>query len=208
MYFSTIVFRMNQLAKYLIIIILALSVGWVIGYFSQAKKSSEVEKVYVDKVKKEIIHDTVKVTTPVYIEKESHDSLIVTDTLSTANIDTLETVSTDSLEEIIEEDIIREKLISTRNLDIEWITRDSIDVSELLNKKASSFSETMVIEFWQSPLNLTGYELSRNKLKLFGFNPEESISLQVEDDKSELIIRMDSFVLRLPKTNQFKTVNL
>lgn len=199
---------MKNGVKYLIIIILALATGWLIGYYTPSRNSTEIQKVYVDKVKEKVVRDTVKIKEPIYIEKEIEDSLTFNDSLNVASSDTSKIFLIDSLDQVIDADIIREELISTRNLEIEWITSDSIDVSELLNKKANSFNEKMIIEFWQSPLNLTGYELNRNKLKLFGFNPEESISLQVEDDKSELILKTNSFVLRLPKTNQFKTVNL
>mgnify|MGYP001245082998 CR=1 FL=1 len=198
---------MKAALKYLTINILALVIGWVIGYYSQPASETEIKKVYVDKVKKEIIRDTVKLTTPVYIETDKSDSLIGSDSLNLTSIDSTMLDTIDTME-VIDEDIIREQLISSKNMEVEWITNDSIDVSELLNKKANSFNEVMVIEFWQSPLNLTGYELNRNKLKLFGFNPEESISLQVKDDKSELILRSRSFTLFLPKTNQFKTVDL
>lgn len=199
---------MHKVVKYLIIIILALTAGWLIGYYTSPQKSTEIQKVFVDKIKEKIVIDTVLVKEPVYIEKEIQDSLNLDDSLNLVSTDTSTIFVIDSLDQVVDEDIIREQLISTRNLKVEWITSDSIDVSELLNKKANSFNEEMVIEFWQSPLNLTGYELNRNKLKLFGFNPEESISLQVKDDKSELILKTSSFELRLPKTNQFKTVNL
>ncbi len=199
---------MKEVLKYLIIIILSLTAGWLIGYNLSSDDSTKVQKVFIEKIKEKVVRDTIKVKEPVYIEKTYEDSLMNNDTLDVAFDDTSGIFNLDSIDQVIDSEIMREELMNTRSLEIEWITKDSLDVSELLNKKANSFSEKMIIEFWQSPLNLTGYELSRNKLKLFGFNPEESISLQVEDDKSELILKTKSFVLRLPKTNQFKTVKL
>jgi hypothetical protein len=193
---------------YLIIIFLSTALGWTIGFYSNSKEQREIEKVYVDKVLTEVVHDTVKIETPIYIDKTTTESNQDADSLNQPKSDSISLVFEDSTEQIIDEDIIREQLVTSLDVNVEWITNDTIDVSELLNKKAYSFNETIIIEYWQSPLNLTGYELSRNKLKLFGFNHEESISLQVEDEKSELIVRTNSFVLRLPKTNQFKTIDL
>lgn len=200
---------MKNAVTYLAITIVALAIGWVIGYFSSKESKQPPKTVYVDKVKKEIIHDTVKLTTPVYIEKDPVDTLDEISGDSTLQLsDSTLTAFVDTTEEVFDEDIMTEKLISSRELPVDWITSDSLDVSEMLNKKASSFNETIMVEFWQSPLNLTGYELNRNKLKLFGFNPTESISLQVKDDKKELIMKTSSFELRLPKTNQFKSIEL
>ncbi len=199
---------MKEVLKYMIIIIVSLTAGWFLGHSLSSDKSTKVQKVFIEKIKEKVVRDTIKVKELVYKEKTYDDSLTINDSLDLVLDDTSGIFNLDSIDQVIDSEIMREELMNTLSLEVEWITKDSLNVSELLNKKANSFSEKMIIEFWQSPLNLTGYELSRNKLKLFGFNPEESISLQVEDDKSELILRTKSFVLRLPKTNQFKTVNL
>jgi hypothetical protein len=57
-------------------------------------------------------------------------------------------------------------------------------------------------------LNLTGYLLNRNKLKLFGFNPDEPITLQVIDEKNELILKSSTFLLRLSKSPNFKSLKI
>jgi hypothetical protein len=199
---------MKKVLKYLIIILLSLTAGWFIGHNSSLNKSTEVQKVFVEKIKEKIVRDTIKVKEPVYIEKSYEDSLNTNDTLSIAFKDTSGIFNLDSIDQIIDADIIREELMSTLNLDVEWITKDSLDVSELLNKKANSFNEKMIIEFWQSPLNLTGYELTRNRLKLFGFNPNESISLQLDKNNEQILLSTESMSIVLKKSKQFKTLKL
>jgi len=65
-----------------------------------------------------------------------------------------------------------------------------------------------MVEFWKSPLNITGYELTRNRLKLFGFNPNESISLQLDKNEEQILLNTESLSVVLKKTNQFKTLKL
>lgn len=200
---------MKKISLYITIVALSLAVGWIIGYFSKPTESEQIETVYVDRVQQKIIRDTVKISKPVYIKKAEDDTLTVYLIDSTDySKDTLTASFIDTTEEVFDDDIMKERMLSTRELTVSWITSDSMEVSELLNKKASSFNEVMTVEFWQSPLNLTGYELNRNKLKLFGFNPSESISLEVKDESKELIMKTTTFEIVLTKSNQFKSIAL
>lgn len=200
---------MKKISLYIIIVALSLAVGWIIGYFSKPTESEQIETVYVDRVQQKIIRDTVKISKPIYIKKAEDDTLTASLHDSTDySKDTLTAPFMDTTEEVFDDDIMKERMLSTRELTVSWITSDSMEVSELLNKKASSFNEVMTVEFWQSPLNLTGYELNRNKLKLFGFNPSESISLEVKDESKELIMKTTTFEIVLTKSNQFKSIAL
>lgn len=200
---------MKKISLYLIIVALSLAVGWITGYFSKPSESEQIETVYVDRVQQKIIRDTVKISKPIYIKKAEDDTLTASLHDSTDySKDTLTAPFMDTTEEVFDDDIMKERMLSTRELTVSWITSDSMEVSELLNKKASSFNEVMTVEFWQSPLNLTGYELNRNKLKLFGFNPSESISLEVKDESKELIMKTTTFEIVLTKSNQFKSIAL
>jgi len=107
-----------------------------------------------------------------------------------------------------EEVIIMEELISQRSVLLGLLPNDSTDVSELLKLKSSAFAKDIMVEFWKSPLNITGYELTRNRLKLFGFNPNESISLQLDKNEEQILLNTESLSVVLKKTNQFKTLKL
>jgi hypothetical protein len=65
-----------------------------------------------------------------------------------------------------------------------------------------SFSELIQIEYWNSPLQLTGYELSKNKLKLFGFDPSQQLVLSERNDKG-LDVYFDDELHIFYKTNKF-----
>src|SRR5690606_7957815 len=131
----------------------------------------------------------------------------ITDTLEYTDEDSLnfeEDNSFNTSPEELQEIIFKDELISQRTITVGIPEVDSTDVALLLNMKSNSYSDDIIVEFWQSPLNLTGYELSRNKLKLFGFNPNESISLQIEDNEDQLILNTETMSLLLQKTKQFK----
>jgi hypothetical protein len=107
-------------------------------------------------------------------------------------------------------EMVSERLIAKRNVTVEIIKPDSIDASDLLNLKADSYAQVMSVEFWESPLDLIGYELNRSRLKLFGFNAEELVTIKNEYDSEKLIVRIGSgnAILVLEKSPKFKSIIL
>jgi len=105
-------------------------------------------------------------------------------------------------------DIISDELLSQRTVILTLPPIDSTDVEDLLDLKSYAFSQKMTIEFWKSPLNLTGYELSRNKLKLFGFNPTESLHLSLSQNGESLFLNTETMSILLIKSDNFQTLNL
>jgi hypothetical protein len=207
---------MKQGVIYLLILIGGIGIGYISNHFfnSPVEIIPETEIVYVEKVKKQTVRKPVQVEnvtptaetndisdTALYIESYNYE-----DSLTYAE-DENEYSSTEETEET-EEIIIKEELISQRTISLEPLPKDSTDVAKLLEMKSNAFSKDLIVEFWQSPLNITGYELSRNKLKLFGFNPNESISLQLGNNEDQLFLNTDSMSLLLQKTKQFKTLKL
>ena len=168
---------------------------------------TEVKTVYKEKLKTKTIRDTLVITEKISDTTFVSDSLTVVDS-SLVDNESDSSIYTPTDEEVYDVDIITEKLVSKRNIPIKIEENDSIDQSELLNIKSKSFNNSIIVEFWESPLELTGYELSRNKLKLFGFNPNESISLHFENNKEELLMQTETLKLHLSKTQKFKSLNL
>ena len=202
--------------KKILIYLLLLLAGGAIGYFLNFdSKNEEIaqqdpQKIYIEKVKKHVVKDKAEVE----IEKTEDDlvqddSLIasdndfIVDTLSNEE-DNIEPSENTEKEEVI----IMEELISQRTIALGPSPNDTTDVSGMLNLKSTSFSKDIVVEFWQSPLNITGYELTRNRLKLFGFNPNESISLQLDKNEEQILLNTESMSIVLQKTKQFKTLKL
>lgn len=219
---------MKNLVPYLLLLIL----GGVIGYFIGTNNYSSVENSIVKKDTKiveqtKIIKDTVVIEKVIPKKVESNLDTLSIDSLliDTLNLDLVDSLTYDLTElsdstliedsvEINEEadfddEIIQELLLSQRSLQIAPSSRDTEeDVDEMLELKANAFSSTMIVEFWQSPLNLTGYELTRNKLKLFGFNPNENISLQLSHEEDKLFLNTETMSLILEKSTRFKTLSI
>lgn len=198
---------MKQVITYILLIGLGILVGFVIFRSSENEVITEVKTVYKDRVKTKTVQDTIVITKQVIDTVTSTVSLTEMDSLYVDN-GSDSSIYPPSDEEVFDGDIITEKLMSKRNIELTLVENDSIDESELLNISSKSFNNSIIVEFWESPLELTGYELSRNKLKLFGFNPNESISLHFDNNKEELLIQTETIKLYLSKTQKFKSLNL
>ena len=202
---------MTNIIKYALIILVSITIGWLFGFYLSNSEPVKPETVYQEKFTTKIVRDTVKVKQLVFVDRHVSDTTENQDTITQSLIDSRDSLGfedEDSLEFDDTGEIITDQLITSKRVHIDWVVNDSLDISELLNKKASSFNETIIVEYWQSPLNLTGYLLNRNKLKLFGFNPDEPITLQVIDEKNELILKSSTFLLRLSKTSNFKSLKI
>ena len=202
---------MTNIIKYALIILVSITIGWLFGFYLSNSEPVKPETVYQEKFTTKIVRDTVKVKQLVFVDRHVSDTTENQDTITQSLIDSRDSLGfedEDSLQFDDTGEIITDQLITSKRVHIDWVVNDSLDISELLNKKASSFNETIIVEYWQSPLNLTGYLLNRNKLKLFGFNPDEPITLQVIDEKNELILKSSTFLLRLSKTSNFKSLKI
>ena len=200
---------MKQGVIYLFILIGGIGIGYAVNQFfkTPGEIQTETEIVIVEKIKKKIVRDTVEIEKIVQSTRDAdssyrYDSSDYSDTMSFD--DENNNYSAEDADEVI----IKEELVSQRIISLDPLPNDTTDVSKLLEMKSNAFSKDIIVEFWQSPLNITGYELSRNKLKLFGFNPNETISLRIGNEDDQLFLNTDSMSLLLQKTKQFKTLKL
>ena len=204
---------MKKFFTYMMFMVIGGFLGYYINEFYKPKNQVRrtPENVYVETIKTQIIKDTIEIEKIIEIpietkpeiasENMSHFDTLAQDLDSSVFIDSVQNIN-------YEEVIITEELIAQRIISPLKIEKDTSDVSELLNLKTMSFADDIMVEFWQSPLNITGYELTRNKLKLFGFNPNESISLQLNNEDDQILLNTESMSLTLYKTDQFKTLKL
>lgn len=207
---------MKKTLLYLALLLSGIGIGYLLNnnLDTTAKDEKNIdhqpEKVYIEKIKKEMIRDTIEIEKIVSVPVKktpispSTDTLHPTDTMSTKQKEEVLVNQTKNKEEII----ITEELIAQRTIPLYYAPNDSSDVAEMLNLKTTAFADEMSIEFWQSPLNITGYELTRNRLKLFGFNPRESISLHLDKVEDQLLLDTESMSIVLKKSKQFKTLKL
>lgn len=194
--------------------------GMAVWFFKGNDKVKEI-KVPIQKIKvvESIKTDTFVVREKVYIpvEKSSDTLLDYSQDLDSLNIfvntdtlDVVEEVSSEIDTNIINDEIsiIKEHLITTKSVTVVLHESDSLTIEEAFDLQQLNFADKILLEFWESPLELTGYELSRNKLKLFGFDPSENVVLSHSVDSDILEVQIGSLSLRLKKTDRFKTLYL
>jgi len=211
---------MKKFFIYLTILIIGGILGFLASNIINTAPSQSIETQIVKKVEEKVIIDTV-------IVKKKYPVVVLEDTTKAVELvsyeDSLyaevydetqsEEADNDFSEFISEEDtmmydIISDELLSQRTVILTLPPIDSTDVEDLLDLKSYAFSQKMTIEFWKSPLNLTGYELSRNKLKLFGFNPTESLHLSLSQNGESLFLNTETMSILLIKSDNFQTLNL
>ncbi len=205
---------MKRILIYILLPLFGIIVGYLLNdLFQTPNKNQKRERIYVDKIKKKIIKDTVFIKKEVYIPSKNdtidtkttikNDTAIDSTLMNNRNI-TNEELREDGTNEVI----ISEKKLDQRIVFLDPSPIDSNDVESLLGVESDAFSNEIIIEFWQSPLDLTGYVLTRNKLKLFGFNPDENFTLQLSKDKEHLFLNTETLSILLEKTEQFKNLTL
>jgi hypothetical protein len=210
---------MNAFLKYTLI----LAVGALLGVVGMVIVNNVQHPVEDGEVAQQEIDDTTlnpkkKKKARKKLNEPDTSSLkedsIVVETLDSINMDSLLIVDTLGFNEDNEEyfEIVTERLITQRSVVIQVIQPDTVDSSDLLNLKADSYSKKLTVEFWESPLELIGYELNRSRLKLFGFNSEEELEVKRMYDSEKLQVTVGTGAnrveLTLEKTPKFKSIIL
>lgn len=200
--------------KYFLILLIGFILGTTFIYILQKYSANDNKESPKSKVegnnqfdtKSKVIYQT-RIDT-VIVQENAIESVV--EIVDSSEIDTLLTnILIDS--SITEEDyeIVSEKLISSRQVKINLLeTVDSNEVVKLLNLDTKEFNNIIIVEYWNSPLELTGYELSRSKLKLFGFNSLDEIELFQTLKNDEINLRIGSDNLLIQKRNKFSSILL
>lgn len=213
--------------SHIVTLFTGLLIGLFVGFLLFGEKNegnkiaeqSESVKIITKKVK-----DTVIVKKKVFIEVPISDTLsgttlmdssLVSDTLlgvqDTSSVinDDYVTIYNEKEEDEEDFDVITDKLLEKATTNLEIIEeQDSLNIESVLNKEVLPFNEILNIEFWSSPLDLTGYELSAKKLKLYGFNPSETIRARYTKGQDYIQFQIGDLSLKLKKTERFKTLYL
>jgi len=197
--------------KYLIFIALFV-LGGIIGYLVGINQTTEMvidgsaEKQLVT----EFVYDTIvhheRVEVPVY--KTPKDTLNeLPDTLEQFEkvLDTLkerilpkDTTSSSEDFNINRDELITSQLIPIIYLD-KQVDKDSL-IKNLLGIKQNRPTE-MVVQFWKSPLNYSGYKLSRNTLILYGLSEQFEYKIYQRDNFHYL--SNETVFYRLSETQEF-----
>ncbi|MBD3637270.1 MAG: hypothetical protein HUJ25_07965 [Crocinitomicaceae bacterium] len=109
------------------------------------------------------------------------------------------------------EDTLGEENISIRTekmIDQKWIAVHVIEDFEnkdSLIKKALGIEDKMptkiLVEFWESPLNFTGYKLSKSKLVMYGMST--GVDYKLYRRKSDYFLSAETFYYSLKETEEF-----
>lgn len=192
--------------NYLIYLII-FSLGIILGaVFNNVWQESNIP--ILNKVPKEPTK-IIRVTDTVFVKHKSKPiekpELVEADVVDTL-ISVIDSVKVqEPAMDSVDVEIIRERMVAKVQLSVQLIEQDSIAPGDVFNNVTEPFQKKITVEYWESPLNLTGYQLSKSRLKLFGFNPKEKIQL-IEGQNAVLILQMSESQVTLQKTEQFKSL--
>ncbi|SFT34756.1 hypothetical protein SAMN05216474_0020 [Lishizhenia tianjinensis] len=198
--------------QFLIVFLLGSGIGALVIYLATGSVNQEeetqklVKTVYKPKVVRDTVYLSKKEKSSSQDEDETYPEVLEErDTLDTV-IDSL--VLWEDTNNVSDDLIVSEQMSSSVKVKLrKFQESDSVDVEDIFNVKSEHYASEMTVQFWTSPLQLTGYELSRNTLKLFGFDPRQAVLLQAkEGNRLQLVIDTMSFELR--KTDKFISLEL
>lgn len=104
----------------------------------------------------------------------------------------------------------KDELIGSQNFTvINLQQQDASTPSDSLLEKVSGIKDprknalaTFKVEFWQSPINYKGYKMTKNKIVLFGVNPEEALKIFHTEDA--IFLKQNQNYYRLYFTDEYK----
>ena len=104
----------------------------------------------------------------------------------------------------------KDELLDIRTLEVLNLQQNEIpNSSDSLLQKVSGIKDqkkniiaSFKIEFWQSPINYKGYKMSKNKIVLFGIQPEENIKLYLLNEN--IFMKLNQNVFKMSYTDDFK----
>lgn len=104
----------------------------------------------------------------------------------------------------------KDELIGSRDFTvINLEEQDASNPADSLLEKTSGIKDqgkkilaALKVEFWQSPINYKGYKMTKNKIVLFGINPEENLKLFHTEDV--IFLKHNQNYYRLYFTDEYK----
>ena len=194
------------------LLIVGLAVGYAVGINSGKIETNKHVITDLIPVNVQIIHDTIIKTEIVEIERfvTSKVDSIRLDTLplNELEIDTLkEKLIQNGLDSIPEENlsILSDVRLKVIKLPINHLTSNRISSDSLLKSLIDVKDinkEYMNVEFWESPINFSGYKLSKSKLIIYGLSPQ--LDYQLFKKSKVYYLKFHSISYELYETEDFK----
>lgn len=106
--------------------------------------------------------------------------------------------------------IRKDELLGSKNLAVTNLQNpETENAADSLLEKISGIKDaskdivaSLKVEFWQSPINYKGYKMTKNKIILFGINPDEPLKLFHTGDV--LLMKQNQNYFKLYFTDEFK----
>lgn len=196
------------------LLVLGVAIGYILGSNSNGiEKNNQFDTDSIATIQ-EVIHDTIIETKIIKIETEKvlspkKDSLVL-DTLnqSVLGVDTLMEESIELVSDSISDEkinILSDVRLKVIQLPLSHLTDKTIDSDSLL-KSAIEISvvenKYMNVEFWESPINFSGYKLSKSKLIVYGLSPQLDYEIFKKNELYYLVVH--SITYELVETENFK----
>lgn len=106
--------------------------------------------------------------------------------------------------------VLRDKLLISRSITIVQKNKpEQSNPSDVLADRISSdnfFSDKIIVEFWESPIDYQGYRLNKSKLILFGINPNDYFELS-NAQEGYLLMNSGGQIAILYPTEKYRTFN-
>ena len=168
------------------------------------------EAIGIDNKAQTEVIDTVYVKADTVIQKE-----IVIETVEIASPDTVIVHTQFELNKALADMsdtndyvVLRDKMLDSKTVPILNIDNNKkMDAADVLVQKMSNdeaFSESIHVEFWESPIGYEGYRLNKTKLVLFGVNPKDELSLTFVK-QGYLLLHLGALKTKIYPTENFLT---
>jgi hypothetical protein len=175
--------------------------GYIIG--SQSSEDDVILESPPTEFVTQTVHDTIVETQIVSVQETNVEVDSTLDLLDSLQIDSLVVeVLLDSGEIDSDISIRREKLISTVWVGVDVLKEIAKDTlaSQLIGVE-QTFPTKMLVEFWESPLNFSGYKLSRNKLVMFGM--PDNLVYKILRNENNYFLTTENIYYSIKETEEF-----
>lgn len=142
----------------------------------------------------------IEIPTPI---KQSKESEINSTEIEVIDLDSTAQVNSSESELVIVQDKLMDSkkvLIIKADQNFKLSKVDSL--LKVFEDAPTIENETMLVEFWKSPVNYRGFKMLKNRLIVYGIDHESSIGLFLQ--KGKLYLKADNHFYKLYPTDQFE----
>lgn len=202
---------------YVGLLVVGVAIGYLFGVNSVSEKVLD-ESDTTSSIATQLIYDTVVtkkiIEVPVTIESNIDtltDTILVDSLLTELVLDSLEETFLEKPSDTVTDDGVKintDKKIASTKVNIIYLEKSVLEDS--LIKTALNITEVksgkIIIEFWESPINYSGYKLSKSKLIVYGLSPQFEYKLYKRE--TLYYLNFQSIYYELIETNQFLSYKL